>query len=146
MQPAKSQAYACATSEPNLIILFDGLCNLCCVAVDLIIANDRRERFRFCPLQLEAADKLLQNRQPDQDNRGAIVFIENGRFYVGSAAWFRIARYLDGWWRLLYVFLAVPRPIRDLVYNLIANNRYKWFGKRDTCRVPTEDMRRRFLS
>jgi predicted DCC family thiol-disulfide oxidoreductase YuxK len=141
----KSQAEACTASEPNLIVLFDGLCNLCCAAVDFIIAHDRRERIHFCPLQSEAAHQLLAKGQPYQGSTGAIVFIENGRSCSGSTAWFLIAKYLDGWWPLLYVLLAVPRRIRDLAYNLIANNRYKWFGKRDTCRVPTEDTRRRFL-
>src|SRR5438309_4927429 len=126
MQPGKSEAEACTTSEPNPIVLFDGLCNLCCAAVDFIIAHDRRERFHFCPLQSEAAHELLDKEQPNQANTGSIIFIENGRSCSGSTAWFLIARYLDGWWPLLYMFLAVPRPLRDFVYNLIANNRYKW--------------------
>jgi predicted DCC family thiol-disulfide oxidoreductase YuxK len=72
----KSQAEACTASEPNLIVLFDGLCNLCCAAVDFIIAHDRRERIHFCPLQSEAAHQLLAKGQPYQGSTGAIVFIE----------------------------------------------------------------------
>jgi predicted DCC family thiol-disulfide oxidoreductase YuxK len=141
----KSQTESCTASEPDLIVLFDSLCNFRCAAVDFIIAHDRRERIHFCPLQSEAVHQLFEKGQPYQGNTCAIVFIENGRSCSGSTAWFLIAKYLDRWWPLLYLLLAVPRPIRDLVYNLIANNRYKWFGKRATCRVPTEKTRRRFL-
>ena len=72
----KSQAEACTASEPNLVVLFDGLCNLCCAAGDFIIAHDRRERFHFCPLQSAAAHELLEKRQPNQGNSGAIVFMK----------------------------------------------------------------------
>jgi len=142
MQP-ESQPKAGATPEPELIVLFDGLCNLCCAAVDFIMAHDRRERFRFCPLQSEAATRLLRNSVENQQGREAIVLIENGLIYVRSAAWFRIARYLDGWWRSLYIFAGVPRPIRDSIYKLIARNRYDWFGKRD--RLPNTARHHRFM-
>jgi predicted DCC family thiol-disulfide oxidoreductase YuxK len=115
-------------------ILFDGVCNLCNGAVQFIIARDPSAQFRFAPLDSAAARSLIDEATP------------RGQMYTRSAAALRIARRLRFPWPLLYGFIIVPRPLRDAVYDLIARHRYRWFGKRDTCMVPTPDLRSRFLA
>jgi predicted DCC family thiol-disulfide oxidoreductase YuxK len=134
-----------AQATPDLVVLFDGFCNLCSAAVDFVITHDPRRRIHFCPLQSPIAHRLIGNNRSNQDDL-AIVFIEDGHFYFGSSAWLRIAKHLDGPLPLLQAFAVVPRPLRELTYKLIANNRYRWFGKRDSCRLSSADTDNRFLS
>jgi len=127
-------------SEPQ-VVLFDGVCNLCNGAVRFILARDPAGRFRFASLQSEFARRLLR-----EDGRvETIVLLEAGKSYFRSTAALRIARGLRFPWPLLYAFVAVPRPLRDLAYDWVARHRYAWFGKRETCLVPTPEMRGRFL-
>ena len=128
------------SAEPH-VVLFDGVCNLCNGAVRFILARDPGERFQFASLQSEAARRLLR----DDGRVETIVLLEAGKRYTRSTAALRIARGLRFPWPLLYAFVAVPRPLRDLVYDWVARHRYAWFGKRDTCLVPTPEVRRRFL-
>lgn len=137
-----------STSAP--VILFDGVCNLCNGAVNFIIDRDKPGRFRFAALQSQRASALLvqQGAKPlvagtDPDS---MVLLEDGKLYEQSTAALRIARRLSGVWPVLYyLFIWVPRPIRDWVYRVIARNRYRWFGKTDACRMPTPALKARFL-
>ena len=127
---------------PAPVILFDGVCNLCDASVQFVLDHDRAAHFRFAPLQSETARRLVGDRATALDS---IVLVEDGRVYDRSTAALRIARRLDGAWPALAAFLVVPRPLRDVVYDWIARNRYRWFGTRDACRLPTPDTAARFL-
>jgi predicted DCC family thiol-disulfide oxidoreductase YuxK len=126
-------------------ILFDGVCNLCNGFVRFVIARDQGAHFRFGALSSAAAQDALRaagvREQPD-----SIVLIENGQAYFRSDAALRIARRLTFPWRLASGLVIVPRFIRDRVYDFIAARRYRWFGKRESCMVPTAELRARFLS
>jgi predicted DCC family thiol-disulfide oxidoreductase YuxK len=124
------------------IILFDGVCNLCNGAVTFIIDRDRDAYFTFAPLQSDTARELLGE---EAERLESIVLVEDGKHYTESTAALRIARRLRGPWPLLYGFIIVPRGLRDRVYRFIAANRYRWFGKTDSCRLPTPELRKRFL-
>ncbi|WP_353132097.1 thiol-disulfide oxidoreductase DCC family protein [Pseudopedobacter sp.] len=128
------------------VILFDGVCNLCNSFVQFVIKHDRKERFRFASLQSDFAEKELANSFIDNQKMSTVILLENGKFYSKSTAALRILKKLNGLWPLLYVFIIVPVFIRDTVYNLIARNRYKWFGKKDSCMIPSPELQRRFLS
>lgn len=127
------------------IVLFDGVCNLCSGSVQFILKRDQEGKFRFASLQSEAGRKLMLEHGLDPDALSSVVVIDEGRAYQESSAALRIARHLPGAWKLLRVFAAVPRPVRDVVYRLIARNRYRWFGKTEACWLPTPELRARFL-
>lgn len=132
-------------SEPHPVILFDGVCNLCNGLVQFVIARDPAARFRFASLQSGAAASLLTLRPNAAATPDSIVLFENGRRYTQSLAALRIARGLGFPWSLAYGLAAVPKPLRDMVYDWVAQNRYRWFGRRDACMVPTSELRGRFL-
>lgn len=132
-------------TDKHAVILFDGMCNLCNGTVNFIIDHDPTGYFRFAPLQSEIADTYLGDLPHTDRELGTIVLVEQGHTYVRSTAALRIARRLTGAWSLLSLALVIPRPIRDAVYNWIATNRYEWFGQRDQCRMPTPDLKARFL-
>ena len=127
-------------------ILFDGVCNLCNGFVRFVIARDPAARFRFAALQSPAASALLREAGDAQPLPDSVVLVEDGRVYVRSAAALRIARGLRFPWPLAYAAIVVPRFIRDRIYDAVAANRYRWFGRRDVCMVPTPDLARRVLS
>lgn len=126
-------------------MFFDGVCNLCNGAVNFIIDRDPDAYFRFAPLQSDVAEQYLSARDEGGSNLSTIVLAESGTVYVRSTAALRIARQLSGPWPLLFGAIAVPRPLRDAVYDWVARHRYDWFGQRDQCRVPTPDVKARFL-
>jgi predicted DCC family thiol-disulfide oxidoreductase YuxK len=129
------------------IILFDGGCNLCDAVVRFVVARDPDARFRFAPLQSQAAAALLSRHgRASPPEPQAVVLVEGGRVWEGSDAALRIARGLRGPWRLAWGLAAVPRPLREAVYRLVARNRARWFGRRDACRVPAPELRARFLA
>jgi predicted DCC family thiol-disulfide oxidoreductase YuxK len=128
------------------VVLFDGVCNLCNGSVRFIIERDPRARFQFAPLQSPVADRLIGARVDRASLPDSIVLVDDGRLYVRSSAALRIARGLRFPWPLAWVFIVVPRPLRDWVYDLIARHRYAWFGRRDECMVPTPQIKDRFLS
>lgn len=130
-------------SHAHAIVFFDGVCNLCNGTVNFIIDRDPEGYFQFAPLQSDVAQQHLHG-SPEQDP-DSIVLLENGKTYRRSSAALRIARRLSGPWSLLALSLVIPRPIRDAVYRWIAQNRYDWFGRRDECRVPTPELKSRFL-
>ncbi|MFD3261587.1 thiol-disulfide oxidoreductase DCC family protein [Paenibacillus lentus] len=136
------------TGQEQNVVLFDGVCHLCQGAVKFIIKRDPGRRFRFASLQSEAGKRILQG-SPRQDITSeridTIVLYQNGAYYTRSSAALRIAKGLRFPWPLAYGFIIVPRFIRDAVYRVVAANRYRWFGKDETCLVPTKDNKERFL-
>jgi len=139
----RSQADSEQSDHP--VVLFDGVCNLCNGSVEFIIARDPTARFRFAPLESAAARSLIDEARPRGPLPDSIVLMEHHRMYTRSTAALRIARRLRFPWPLLYALIIVPRPLRDAIYDFIARHRYRWFGKRDTCMVPTPELRARFL-
>lgn len=127
------------------IVLFDGVCNFCNDWVNFIIARDTRGYFKFAPLQSDAAAELLNQHSVDPAETDSVIIIEDGRAYTYSTAALRIAKGLGGIWALAYLFIIVPKFIRDAGYKWIARNRYKWFGKKDVCMIPTPEVREKFL-
>lgn len=130
---------------PELIILFDGVCNLCNGRVQFVIKHDKKKQIHFAALQSETGQRLLQEYQLAGNNLQSFVFIEKGKAYTQSTAALRVCKYLDGLYKIFYAFLIIPRFIRDAVYRVIANNRYKWFGKREACMIPSPEVKARFL-
>ena len=127
------------------LVLFDGVCNLCESSVQFIIRHDSKVRFRFASLQSAYAQQLLKERGLQTKNFDSIVLVQNNQLYQRSDAALRIARLLSHGWSVLYVFIVVPRFIRDAVYDVVAANRYRWFGKKDVCMIPTPDLKSRFI-
>lgn len=127
------------------IVLFDGECNLCDASVNFIIANDQKMNFRFASLQSQTAHDLLCKSGRTPQEYGSVVVIDGERIMTFSSAALFIARHLRFPWPLLSVFTVVPQPARDAVYRYIAAHRYRWFGRRETCRIPTAADRERFL-
>jgi predicted DCC family thiol-disulfide oxidoreductase YuxK len=130
----------------SAIILFDGVCNFCNSSVNFIIARDTAGYFKFAPLQSEIGEKLLAENGVDKVETDSVVLIEDGQVYTHSTAALRVARRLDGAWKWLYYLIFVPRIIRDGAYKLFARYRYRLFGKKDECMLPTPEIRARFLA
>lgn len=128
-----------------MLILFDGVCNLCNGFVQFVIARDPAARFQFGALQSAAARRVLEQHDAPTPLPDSIVLVDEGRLYSGSTAVLRIARRLEFPWPAVTVLLAVPRPLRDLVYGAIASRRYRWFGGREHCMVPTPALQSRFV-
>ena len=126
-------------------ILFDGVCNLCNGFVRFVIARDPAARFRFAALNSPAATEVLRRAGVAGPLPDSIILVEDGREYFRSDAALRIARGLRFPWSLFYAFIVVPRFIRDWVYDWVAAHRYRWFGRRDVCMIPTAELQRRFL-
>ncbi len=129
----------------NPVILFDGVCNFCNLWVQFVLKREKKQLLKFATLQSESAKKLLTQYNIDSQIITSLIFIENGIAYSQSTAALRISKYLDGEWKLLYGFLIVPAFLRNGVYNLVAKNRYQWFGKKEKCWVPTPELKARFL-
>lgn len=134
------------TSLPDApVVLFDGVCNFCNGAVNFLIDRDAQQKFRFTAFQSEIGQQLLQDFGYTQMPE-SVMLVHKGKSYTSSTAVLKIAQQMSGLWRLAYVFILVPPFLRDPIYDFIARNRYKWFGKRDACRIPTPDVRARFLA
>ncbi|TRO66450.1 thiol-disulfide oxidoreductase DCC family protein [Christiangramia sabulilitoris] len=132
--------------ENKKIVLFDGVCNLCNKAVQRIIKNDKKDVFRFASLQSDLGKKLVAERGMDPEEIDSIILIDPGvAYYKKSTAALEISRELSGGYSLLKNFLFLPEVIRDGIYDIIANNRYKWFGKKDQCMIPTPELKAKFL-
>jgi predicted DCC family thiol-disulfide oxidoreductase YuxK len=126
-------------------VIFDGVCNLCARSVQFILRHESAPRFLFTPLQSPAGARLLTSHGFLTHDVGSFVLISDGIVYTRSAAALRIAGHLKGGLRLLRALWIVPRPLRDLLYDFIAKNRYSWFGKAETCMVPTPELKARFM-
>jgi predicted DCC family thiol-disulfide oxidoreductase YuxK len=131
--------------DANPIVLFDGLCNLCSSSVQFIIKHDSKVYFRFASLQSPLGEHQLRKMGLPANQLYSVVLIKEGRSFQKSDAALEIARHLDGVWPALYTFKIIPRFIRDGIYRIIANNRYTWFGKKDSCMMPTPELKSRFL-
>ncbi len=127
------------------IILFDGVCNLCNSTINFVIKKDKRNIFKFATLQSETGQTLLNKLKIDSLETDSIVLVDGEKSYVKSTAALKIARNLSGVYPLLYAFLILPKFIRDRIYDYVAKNRYKWFGKKDSCMLPTPELEAKFL-
>ena len=132
--------------EQSYIILFDGVCNCCNATVNFIIDRDRKNRFRFVALQSERGRELLRPFGLDTNQLDSIILIKAGRVFTRSGAVLEIARHLTGLWPLCYGGKIVPAFLRDALYNFVARRRYQLFGRSNTCRVPTPELKGRFLA
>lgn len=131
--------------ENHPIVLFDGVCNLCNSSVQFIIKKDKKKIFRFASLQGKTGQALLQKFNLPTDNFNSFILVEEDTIYTKSTGALRMLKKLGGGWSLLYGFILVPAFIRNAVYNWVASNRYKWFGKQESCMIPTPELRSRFL-
>jgi predicted DCC family thiol-disulfide oxidoreductase YuxK len=139
-------ARAPITGGDGPVVLFDGVCHLCSAVVQFAIPRDPRGRLRFAPLQSSAAERLLEGSPPHAGPiPDSFVLIEDRRLRLRSAAALHLVRYLKMPWPLLAAFVVVPRPLRDWIYDAVARRRYRWFGTRSACFVPTPEIRDRFL-
>jgi predicted DCC family thiol-disulfide oxidoreductase YuxK len=129
----------------HITVLFDGICNLCNGTVQFVIKRDRAAIFRFASLQSDYAQRLLRQVNLPANQLYSVIVFEDGVAYQKSDAALRIARHLSGFWRWLYIFRFVPKFIRDGLYNFIATNRYRFFGKQDHCMIPTPELKARFV-
>lgn len=126
-----------------MIILFDGVCNLCTWSVQFIIKRDPKEQFSFASLQSDVGKSLLEKHHLSDVN--SVVLIKKNKCYLESNAALEICSHLSNGWKLLTILKIIPSFIRNPLYRYIARNRYKWFGKQESCMLPTEEMKKRFL-
>ncbi len=129
----------------NPVILFDGVCNLCNAVVIFIIKRDRKNLFRFASLQSAFGQSVLQKFHLSANTFNSFILFTSSKIYTKSAAALLVAKQLPGGWPLLYAFIVVPGFIRDAVYNFIASNRYKWFGKKEECWIPSPSLQTKFI-
>lgn len=133
-----------SVTQPEAIILFDGVCNLCSGSVQFIIKRDPAAYFRFASLQSDFGQRQLARFKLDQNSFHSIILVQGDRYFERSDAALAIVRKLSGAWPMLYGFKILPRFLRDAIYNLISRNRYKFFGKKDACWLPTPELKSRF--
>ena len=134
-----------STTGDHSVVLFDGVCNMCNASVNYIIDHDPAGRFRFASLQTETGSKLAAEHGINASELSSMVLIQHGKAYMRSSAVLRICRKLKGPAKLLWPAILIPPMLRDPIYRFVANRRYKWFGKREACRLPTEADRARFI-
>jgi predicted DCC family thiol-disulfide oxidoreductase YuxK len=139
------------------VVLFDGVCNFCDASVNFVIEHDPEGYFTFAPLQSDAGTKLATDYGLASETAGmetadglipidSVILIEDGKAYTYSTGALRIARKLTGIWSMFYAFIMVPAPVRDFFYRLFAKYRYRVFGRKDQCMLPSPEVRQRFLS
>jgi predicted DCC family thiol-disulfide oxidoreductase YuxK len=133
------------TPKHETIVLFDGVCNLCNRAVRFIIPRDPRGRIRFASRQSPVGQRLLAKYHAAEREIDSVVLIDGGQLYTKSSAVLRITHKLNGLWPTFYLLTLLPCTWRDTVYDWVARNRYRWFGKRESCMLPTPDLKSRFL-
>ena len=132
------------TDNNHPILLFDGICNFCNRWVNFIIRHDKKNKFRFATLQSDAGKKLLRDYQiPSKIN--SAVLIDDGKVYLKSSVGLRILKHLEGIYYPLYFLSIIPPFIHNIVYDIVAHNRYKLWGKREQCMIPSENIKERFL-
>lgn len=132
-------------NEKHKIILFDGVCNLCNGAVTYIIKHDKKNVFKFAALQSEIGKQLVAKFNIDTEKVDSIILIDDEKHYEKSSAALHITKNLSGAYPLLFGFMIVPKFFRNAVYDYIARNRYKWFGKKESCMIPTKELKAKFL-
>ncbi|MEM6258546.1 MAG: DCC1-like thiol-disulfide oxidoreductase family protein [Planctomycetota bacterium] len=134
-----------AAAEEHAVILFDGVCNMCNASVNYVIDHDPHARFRLAALQSDIGLALASEHGIDAGELSSIILVDSGKAYMRSSAVLRICRRLTGPAKLLWPFILVPTFLRDPFYRFVAKRRYKWFGKKDACRLPTPEDQARFL-
>ena len=127
------------------VIFFDGVCNFCNFWVQFIISRDPNGKFYFASLQSMVGQELLRAIHLPPHELDTMILLDKGEYFLKSAAAFHIAKRMGGFWRLGYIFMIVPKKGRDLFYDIIAKNRYRWFGKKGSCLVPSHEIKNRFL-
>ena len=127
------------------ILLFDGHCSLCNAAVDFVLKRDAKKKMLLASIQGSAGQRVLKIYQLPPSYLETLVLVEEGQVYLGSTAALRVARLLRGGWPLFYALIIIPKGVRDRIYQWIGKNRYKWFGRRASCRMPTASERAHFL-
>ena len=127
------------------VVIFDGVCNLCARSVQFILDHESDQTLRFTPLQSPAGTRLMRKLDLDPADARTFVLIADGKAYVKSDAAIRLSRYLRRPWKPLGMLKIIARPIRDWVYDAVARNRYRWFGRLDSCMVPTPEHTARFI-
>ena len=130
---------------PERLVLFDGVCNLCNGSVQFIIRHDPQGTFSFASLQSDTGQRVLNGLGLSATEMDSFVYVRGGKAFKRSTAALLVAKDLGGFTSLMYAFILVPRPLRDAVYRLVARYRYSWFGKRESCMVPTAELKSRFL-
>lgn len=131
--------------ENKSIILFDGVCNLCNASVNFVIKHDKKVQFLLASFQSDAAKEILLQFNLKTLNIDTVILVENNKIYDKSTAALKIAKHLDGGFNLFYGFFIIPKFLRDSIYVFIAKHRYQWFGKRESCMVPSLELKNRFL-
>ncbi len=132
-------------SKAHKILLFDGVCNLCNASVLFVIRRDKKKEIKYAAIQSKQGKMLLQQYHIEEAYLGSLIFIEDGKVYLKSTGALRLCKYLKGLWPVLYLFIFVPPFIRNAVYDFVAKNRYQWFRKKETCMVPTVELKSLFL-
>ena len=131
--------------QNTTILLFDGLCNFCNSSVNFIIRHDKKNQFKFASIQSVAGKSLLEKFHIDSSKTDSIILIENNKSYIKSRAVLRVAKHFNGLYPLIYLLIIIPPFIRNGIYDFIARNRYKWFGKKEVCMIPTDEMKSKFI-
>jgi len=132
-------------AQQHPVILFDGVCNFCNSSVQFVIKRDPKQQFRFASLQSEFGQQVLAQHQLPQNDFNSFILLQEGNIYTKSTAALKVAKQLSGLWPMLYGFIIIPPFIRNAVYSFIAQNRYRWFGKRAACMLPSPHQRQLFL-
>lgn len=128
------------------ILFFDGVCNLCNSAIQFIIKHDKKNVVRFASLQSVHGKALITHLKEKQETvPDSLLLLHKGKVYSKAAAALRTAAFMGGVWQFLVVFRIVPRVISNFVYDYVAKNRYRWFGKKEECMIPTPELKHRFL-
>jgi len=128
------------------VILFDGVCNLCNSSIQFIIKRDKKDIFRYAALQSDIGEQLVAERNIDTSQVDSIILIEPGvAYYTKSEAALKIGQSFGGLWGMIGIFNLIPSSLRDIVYDFVARNRYRWFGKKEACMIPTPELKAKFL-
>ena len=127
------------------VILFDGVCNLCNSSVQFIIKHDKKSIFRFASLQSEFGKRIIEKFDLANKNIDSVMLLENNAIELKSTAALQIAKQLGGIYSALYVFIIIPRFMRDSIYDFVARNRYRWFGKQESCMIPKPELKKLFI-
>lgn len=128
-----------------MTVLFDGVCNFCNASINFVIDRDSKGIFKFAALQSEIGQEILKKYSLKQNDFDSIILEKEGKIYQKSDAALEIVRNLDGLWKIFYIFKIIPSFLRNPIYDLIAKNRYRIFGRTDACRIPTPELKARFL-
>ena len=134
------------TESKHKVILFDGVCNLCNSSVNFVIRNDKKDVFKFAPIQSDFGKIALKKHHINSKDTDSIILIDDDNYYIKSSAALYIAKNLSGAYPLLFCFMLVPKFMRNWVYDVVAKNRYKWYGKKENCMIPTPELIDKFYS